>query len=322
MVRGRFAPSPTGSLHLGGLATALFAYASARRSQGSIVLRVEDLDGPRLVRGALAEQLDDLAWLGLRFDEGPESGQYGPYVQSQRVELYQAVVTDLAARSLVYPCDCSRKELRAGQPELAAVVAAPHLGEEGAPYAGTCRPRGARSKQGFRRPPALRLITSHEPARYVDALRGELAEDVAELVGDFILCRGDGVFAYQLAVSVDDAAMAISEVVRGSDLRSSAARQAYLIRLLGGVPPRYLHVPVLVGADGAKLSKRDGGSSVRSYRDAGVSPQRLIGALVSAYGQPVPKDCSIDVLVAAFDPSKFPEEVVPLSKIREALVSE
>jgi glutamyl-tRNA synthetase len=319
MVRGRFAPSPTGALHLGGLATALFAYASARKAQGRCVLRVEDLDGPRMVPGALAEQLDDLAWLGLRFDEGPDAGDYGPYVQSQRVELYQAVVTHLAERGRVYPCDCSRKELRAGQPDLPTVVAAPHLGEEGAPYVGTCRPRGNRPKDSFRRPPALRLVTSHEPTRYVDALRGELEEDVAELVGDFILCRGDGVFAYQLAVSVDDAAMAISEVVRGSDLRSSAARQAYLIRLLGGVPPSYLHVPVLVGADGAKLSKRDGGSSVRSYRDAGVAPERLIGVLAQAYGQPVANDCSLERLVSAFDPRLFPEEHVPLSRIREAL---
>ncbi len=226
--RGRYAPSPTGDLHLGSAAAALFCAAAARRAGGRLVLRLEDLDAGRVIPGKDAEILDDLRWLGVTWDEGPDvGGERAPYVQSQRRELYAGAIERLAERGLTYYCDCSRAE-------IARVASAPHAGEEGPRYPGTCRPQGMRAR-AFRRPPAVRLAVP-EGARIEieDAVLGTLTEDVGEVTGDFVLRRGDGVFAYQLAVVVDDLAMGVTEVVRGGDLASSAPRQALLARLLGG----------------------------------------------------------------------------------------
>lgn len=275
--RGRFAPSPTGDLHLGSAAAALFCAAAARRARGRLVLRMEDIDAARVVPGKAAAVLDDLRWLGIAWDEGPDvGGDARPYVQSERRALYEAALDLLAARGLTYLCDCSRAE-------IARVASAPHAGDEGPRYPGTCRPHGMRAR-AFRRPPAVRLAVPEDAVIEVDdAVLGPLRERVAEITGDFVLRRGDGVFAYQLAVVVDDLAMGITEIVRGADLASSAPRQALLARLLGGEPPRFAHVPLLLGPDGARLAKRAPGMTLRDQRDSGRAASDLTRAIARAY---------------------------------------
>ncbi|MEP7124609.1 MAG: tRNA glutamyl-Q(34) synthetase GluQRS [Byssovorax sp.] len=279
MYRGRFAPSPTGDLHLGSAAAALFCAAAARARGGALVLRMEDLDRDRVIPAANQAILDDLRWLGVAWDEGPDrGGAAAPYVQSERAALYAAAVAELASRDHVYLCDCSRAE-------IARAASAPHAGEEGPRYPGTCRPHGMRAR-AFRRPPAVRLAVPEGEASTValdDAVLGRIEENVAETTGDFVLRRGDGVFAYQLAVVVDDLAMGVTEVVRGADLATSAPRQILLARLLGGTPPSFAHVPLLLGADGARLAKRARGMTLRDQRAAGRDGRELARAIARAY---------------------------------------
>lgn len=305
--RGRFAPSPTGALHLGSAATALFAAAAARKVGGHLVCRVEDLDPPRLVAGSEASQLADLAWLGLRFDEGPhEGGSFGPYRQSERFGRYEAALETLARGGHTYLCDCSRAE-------IARVASAPHEGDEGPRYPGTCRDVPAVGRV-FKRPPAVRLRVPDGTVTFEDTVHGTVTADASKTAGDFVLRRGDGVFSYQLAVTVDDVEMGITEVVRGSDLRSSAPRQALLARLLGATPPRYLHVPLLVGPDGARLAKRDGSITVGEKRDRGVAASLLLQTIANAYGQDASGSHAdpIGAVAASFDARRFPDGDVRL----------
>ncbi|HZR84402.1 MAG TPA: tRNA glutamyl-Q(34) synthetase GluQRS [Candidatus Binatia bacterium] len=275
--RGRFAPSPTGDLHLGSAATALVTWLAARAAGGELVLRIEDIDAPRVVSGVADRQLDDLRWLGLDWDEGPDAGgAFGPYRQSERGERYAAALARLEAAGLTYLCDCSRAE-------IARVASAPHAGDEGKRYPGTCRALGHRARD-FRRPPAVRLAVAPGEIVIRDRWQGELRQDVAETVGDFVLRRGDGVWAYQLAVLVDDLAMGITEVVRGADLLSSAPRQALLARLLGGEPPAFAHAPLVLAADGTRLAKRAPGSVLRDHREAGRSPEEVVMDLARLLG--------------------------------------
>jgi len=275
--RGRFAPSPTGELHLGSAATALVAWLSARAAGGRLVLRVEDIDTPRVVPGVEAHQLDDLRWLGLDWDEGPDvGGPYGPYRQSERTPAYEGALARLDREGLLYRCDCSRAE-------IARVASAPHAGEEGPPYPGTCRVAGPRGNPP-KRPPAVRLRVPAGVVQVRDTLQGTRTEDVAATVGDFVLRRGDGVFAYQLAVVVDDLAMEMTEVVRGCDLLGSAPRQAVLARLLGGAPPAFAHVPLVRSSDGGRLAKRAGGGLVRTQRERGIAPSEVVGLLARTLG--------------------------------------
>jgi glutamyl-tRNA synthetase len=249
----------------------------ARRDAGAYVLRVEDLDPPRVVAGSVERIVDDLRWLGLDWDEGPDvGGPAGPYVQSARYSMYDAAIAELDARGLVYPCDCSRSE-------IARAASAPHPGEE-AVYPGTCRDRDP--TRPFKRDPALRLRVPEGTGviRVDDGGVGEIAQDVARECGDFVLRRGDGVFAYQLAVVVDDLAMGITDVVRGADLASSTPRQVLLARLLGGTPPRYTHLPLVVASDGTRLAKRTGGASVRALREAGIDARAIVGELAHGLG--------------------------------------
>jgi len=246
-VNGRFAPSPTGPLHLGNLRTAIAAYLAARASGLGFVVRMEDLDQVTSSVTHEERQLADLAALGVHPD--------GPMVrQSERGDRYRAALDRLEAAGLVYPCFCTRREIRA---EIDAAAAAPHgLRPDGA-YPGTCRDlgpdeRAARAAAGRR--PALRLRSGGAHVSVVDLLAGA----TAGLVDDVVLARSDGVAAYNLAVVVDDAAQQISQVVRGDDLLSSTPRQVLLQRLLGLPTPTYLHVPLVVGADGARLAKRHG----------------------------------------------------------------
>ena len=247
-VRGRFAPTPSGRMHLGNVFSALMAWLSVRSVGGTLVLRIEDLD-PRAQRREVAELLmRDLEWLGLTWDEGP-------YFQSERTVIYRAAVDKLTAQGLTYPCFCTRAELHA--------ASAPHASDGTYLYQGTCRNLSAEeiARRAALRPPAMRLKVppASDPAgtiTWTDLAFGPQTEVLARECGDFLVRRSDGVFAYQLAVVVDDCLMGVNQVVRGSDLLGSSARQTYLARLLGYEPPTFGHVPLLVAPDGRRLSKR------------------------------------------------------------------
>jgi glutamyl-tRNA synthetase len=275
--RGRFAPSPTGDLHLGSAATALVTWLAAREADGRLIFRVEDLDGPRVLPGSAERHAEDLRWLGLDWDDGPDrGGEDGPYRQSERSARYEEALDSLGDRGLLYYCDCSRLE-------VARIAAAPHAGEEGPRYPGLCRAHGLATRP-WRRPPAVRLAVPVRTVELVDRFQGPFHQDVQGCVGDFVLKRGDGVYAYQLAVVVDDLAMGITEVVRGADLLSSAPRQVLLAELLGGRPPDYAHAPLVVSADGSRLAKRARGVSLRDHRSAGRRPTRVVAALAEMLG--------------------------------------
>jgi glutamyl-tRNA synthetase len=267
-VRTRFAPSPTGDLHLGGAWTALASWVTAHREpEGVVVLRVEDIDPPRVVAGAAARIQDDLRWLGLTWDEGP-------YWQSARSERYERAIEKLTAKGLVYPCDCSRAD-------IARSASAPHPGEE-LVYPGTCRTLDP--GRAMKRAPAFRVRVPEVTVTYQDGAVGTVAQNIGREVGDFVLRRGDGVFAYQLAVAVDDLAMGITDVVRGADLVGSTPRQIWLMSILEGMAPRFTHVPLVVAPDGARLEKRTGGMTIRELREGGVPAERIVGELSLGLG--------------------------------------
>jgi glutamyl-tRNA synthetase len=297
--RGRFAPSPTGDLHLGSAATALVAWLRARVAGGALVLRVEDLDTPRVIPGSEARQLADLRCLGLDWDEGPDvGGSRAPYRQSQRTAQYETAIAALAAQGLVYLCDCSRRD-------ISSVASAPHAGEEGPRYPGRCRPYGMRSR-AWKRPPAVRVALPDREVVVNDAFQGVIRQHVEHTVGDFVLRRGDGVYAYQLAVVVDDLAMGITEIVRGADLLSSAPRQALLAEMLGGRAPGFAHVPLVVSADGTRLEKRNPRHTLHGLRALGMTADAVVARLACGLGI-ADAACTGGVTPAqlrdAFDPS-------------------
>ena len=300
---GRFAPSPTGPLHLGSALAALAAWASVRSVDGRFVLRIEDLDGPRTVAGASDRQIAALRWLGLDWDEGPDvGGPNAPYVQSERGALYDDALARLAAAGRLFPCRRSRRD-------LARLASAPHGTDGAPPYPRAWRPTTL-APGWFSPPPAdaaLRFVVDDGETAWTDRIRGPQRETVASTVGDVVLKRRDGLHAYQLAVVVDDLAMGVTEVVRGADLLNSTARQIQLIDALGGTRPTYAHVPLVVAPDGAKLSKRDGALSLDALADAGVAPEAVVGWLAWALGQAeAPGRCTPSEVAATFDIGRVP----------------
>jgi glutamyl-tRNA synthetase len=269
--RGRFAPSPTGPLHLGLARTALLGFLRARSQGGRFVIRVEDLDGPRTVAGAAQEMLEDLRFLGISWDEGPDcGGPFAPYTQSQRFALYEAAIARLSEAGWIYRCTCSRKEI--------ALASAPHgPAEFGAPYPGTCREGPSRSG-----PAALRFRVPEPLPSFVDRVSGECVAAVAQ--GDFVVRRADGQYSYQLAVVVDDIAMQITEVLRGQDLAGCTGWQLALYDALEAPRPGFAHVPLLLDADGKRLAKRDRATSVRALREAGQTAAQIVGELATSVG--------------------------------------
>ena len=306
MTRGRFAPSPTGALHLGNARTALLAWLHARSTGGRFAWRVEDLDAGRTRPEAMRSQMDDLRWLGLDWDEGPDvGGPHAPYVQSEREALYDRALRALAERGELFECACSRRD-------IAAAASAPHAGEEGPRYPGLCRARAvdpgveSLTRYGLGRV-ALRYRVEPGEVRFRDLLQGECAFRPADEGGDFVVRRKDGVAAYQLAVVVDDAAMEITHVVRGADLLSSTARQLLLYRSLGLRAPEWMHVPLLLGPDGERLAKRHGAVSLAELRAAGARPAAVAGWLASTCGLAEPgEEATPTALVARFDPALLP----------------
>ena len=268
---GRLAPSPTGGLHLGHARTFLVAWLSIRSRGGRLVYRVEDLDASRARPAAAEEAMADLRWLGLDWDDGP-------HVQSSRMAAYAASLDRLKSAELVYPCTCTRADI-----ERAA--SAPHPEDEGPTYPGTCSGRSAADAEVLGdRPFAWRFRVPEGPIAWDDLIRGPVALDPTRLGGDFVVGRSGVGPSYQLAVVHDDAAMGVTEVIRGDDLVPSTPRQILLYRALGFEPPRFGHVPLAVGADGRRLAKRDGAIKLSSLREAGVDPRVLIGRLARSCG--------------------------------------
>lgn len=306
-VRGRYAPSPTGELHLGNASTALLAWLSIRARGGTFVMRVEDLDRNRS-RDDLADQcLRDLAWLGFDWDEGPDcGGPHGPYTQWARRSDYERAFERLKTEGRLYPCFCSRRD-------IASAASAPQDPAEMRRYPGTCRAIPAEEAETRTRNErhAWRFRVEVGPAPvFEDRVRGCWGEGQTA-PGDFVVYRADGVPAYQLAVVADDAAMAIDEVVRGDDLLSSTLAQLLLFEVLGLQPPVFGHVPLLLGTDLARLSKRHRGVTLRELREAGHEAPAVVGKLAHLLGlRPEAGPVEARDLVDGFDLAK----VVPAKR--------
>jgi glutamyl-tRNA synthetase len=303
-VKTRLAPSPTGALHLGNARTFLVNWLLARGLGWRIVLRIEDLDGPRIKRGADQQAIDDLRWLGLDWDEGP-------IYQSPRAPDYRRAIYTLLASGHAYPCICTRKEV-----DIAA--SAPHAEDGAAVYPGTCRDRFASLDDARRaaagREPAIRFrVPPDALVEWRDQLRGDMRCNVSSELGDFVIAKSDGTAAYQLAVVIDDADMAITHIVRGDDLIDSTPRQILLYRALGltHLIPDYYHLPLVTGPDGRRLAKRHGDTRLSHYRALGVPPQRLLSLLSRSIG--VPDATSLPDLLHRFDLRTLPRTPIVLS---------
>jgi len=265
----RLAPSPTGALHLGNARTFCANWALARQRGWRIVMRIEDLDGPRVKDGADREALEDLKWLGLDWDEGP-------LWQRSDLAPYREALDRLRRKGLTYPCTCTRRQ-------IVSALSAPHADEHELRYPGTCRPPASGDcppPAAADAPAAQRLLVPDEVVHFTDQVLGDHAVNVQQQVGDFVVGTKVGLPSYQLAVVVDDARQGVTDVVRGDDLLSSTARQRWLYRLLDlTAPPRTWHLPLVVGPDGHRLAKRHGDTRVRLYRQAGVDPRRVLGLI-------------------------------------------
>ena len=302
MGAGRYAPSPTGELHLGNLRTALLAWLCARSTGRRFLLRIEDLDTARVRPGMAEQQLADLAALGVIFDAEP-------VVQSERLAAYRDALRILA--DTTYECFCSRRE-------IAEAASAPH--GTVSPYPGTCRKltEAERATRRLTRRPALRLRANGAQQTIRDLLHGEITAEV----DDVVLLRNDGVPAYNLAVVVDDAFSGIDQVVRGDDLLPAAATQAYVTELLGYRPPTYVHVPLAVNVEGRRLAKRDGAVTLPQLAEEGISPGAVLRLIAESLDLAVPGEhVTLDLLLGRFDVERLPREpwvVVPSRGLRSA----
>lgn len=305
---GRYAPSPTGRMHLGNVFAAMMSWLSVKSRGGRWILRIEDLDPQRskMEYSQLIE--DDLHWLGLDWDEGGLDGKgaNGPYCQSMRGEIYAEALQCLRDTGLTYPCYCTRADIMATQ--------APHESDGRVVYAGTCRPErlpGGNAEiasRGERALRAERLFVPDEEITFEDRLYGRQTVNLAKHCGDFILRRADGAWAYQLAVVVDDALMGVSEVSRGSDLLLSSGQQIYLYKLLGYTVPEFAHIPLVCNSAGQRLSKRDSSMSMEYLRERN-SPEEIIGLLAWHAGLiPEMLPVSVSELLPVFTFDRVPKE--------------
>ena len=298
---GRFAPTPSGRMHLGNVFAALIAWLSVRSRDGEMVLRMEDLDTQR-TSAEFAEILrDDLRWLGLTWDRETPA-------QSQRSAVYDKYFEILREKGLLYPCYCTRSQLHS--------VNAPHLSDGTYVYPGTCRNLTEGERAAFRRPPAWRVVVPDRVWTVVDRIQGTYRCNLATECGDMVVRRADGVYVYQLAVTVDDGEAGVTEVVRGMDLLSSAPRQMYLQALFGFPHPEYAHVPMLLAPDGRRLSKRDRDLDLGILRQR-LSREALLGVLAFAAGlidQEVP--VSLEELTKEFSWKKLSGDSIFLDPAR------
>ena len=300
-ITGRFAPTPSGFAHLGNLFCYLLAWLSAKSRGGRIILRMEDLDVQRTSRALARETMEDLLWLGLRWDEGPTpQADLDVWYQSHRTEIYDMWFQKLEQLGLIYPCFCSRTDVKN--------ASAPHASDGRAIYPGTCRGLGpeALAARAAVRAPAWRLAVADREITFTDRLQGRCSQHLPTECGDFPVRRADGVYCYQLAVVVDDALMGVNEVVRASDLLSSTPQQIYLYRLLGFPVPEFVHIPTVLDADGHRLAKRDSSVSLRDLRGR-FTRQEILGRLGFLAGlQPEPAPCTLEDLLDSFSWDKVP----------------
>lgn len=277
-VRVRFAPSPTGDLHVGNIRTALFGWAYARHTGGTFLFRIEDTDRTRVTDEYIAAAIDTLRWLGLQWDEGPEvGGDYGPYLQSERMDIYAHWAQKFLDQKDAYYCYCTSAELEARREAQRIANVAPG-------YDGQCRDLNAEQIAAYRaegRPAVIRMRMPDGQTTFVDEIRGEMSFD-HKFIPDFVLVRGDGSPLYTLAVAVDDILMKVTHILRGEDLLSSTPRQIRVYQAMGVSLedyPTFAHLPFVMGEDNAKLSKRNGEVSIASYREAGYLPEAICNYL-------------------------------------------
>lgn len=302
-VRGRFAPSPSGRMHLGNIFCALLAWLSARAQAGEMLLRIEDLDTSRCTAEKARVLMDDLIWLGLDWDLGAAAGGGTPdFYQSSRSAVYQKYFEQLAGKGLLYPCFCTRAELHA--------ASAPHASDGHFIYSGACRSLSAaeRAAKIAAQKHAWRVQVPDEALAFTDLHYGPQQGNLASVWGDFIIRRSDGIYAYQLAVVIDDALMGVTEVVRGNDLLSSTLPQLYLYRTLGFTPPQFGHLPLLTAPDGRRLAKRDLDLDMGALRSRYQTPQPLIGKLAHLAGLiDRPEPITARELIPLFSWGKIPK---------------
>jgi glutamyl-tRNA synthetase len=299
--RTRLAPSPTGALHLGNARTFLVNWALARQRGWQIVLRIDDLDGPRIKRGADRVAVDLLQWIGIDWDDGPD-------YQSWWMDDYRAVLQQLHTLGRIYPCHCTRSEIQA------ASQSAPHADEHELRYPGSCRPGepvSARLDSRLTADAAWRLLVPEGETSFDDEFAGTFSTNVQANVGDFLVATKQGTPSYQLAVVIDDARSKINRVVRGDDLLSSTPRQLLLYQALGLQPvPKYWHLPLVVGPDGRRLAKRHGDSRLSHYRQRGVAPQRIVGLLAQWCGVGPRTEMTAAEFLQRFALSRMPRQRV------------
>ena len=304
---GRFAPTPSGDVHIGNAFCYLLAWLSTKQQGGRILLRMEDVDTPRVVAGKAQQTLEDLHWLGLSWDLGPEDGKSSDeYFQSARTEIYNEIFRKLKADGEVYPCFCSRADL--------LNASAPHAEDGHSIYPGSCAKltEAQRTEKALLRKPAWRIRTPHESYAFDDGLQGHVSMELAREYGDFPIRRADGIYCYQFVAAVDDALMGVNEVVRSKDLLLSTPQQLFIFSRLGIQPPKYIHIPMILNSDGSRMAKRGCSTAISQLKDK-YSPEEMLGRLAYLAGQQ--KDFSpvtLDRLLEIFSWDKVPRDDILL----------